>query len=101
EARTTPAARPTAEARGSAGARPARPASPRCRPALRSPGSLQILPQRLGEPLQRRARACLDGSERQIELLGDLALGELAPVGELDEPALVVGQRLERPVHEE
>ena len=57
--------------------------------------SLHILPRRLGESLQRCARPRLHRAERKLEPLGDLALRELAPVGELDQASLVFGQRLE------
>src|SRR5436190_6143907 len=47
---------------------------------------------------ERRPRARLHGPKRNSELVRDLALGEVAPVGEGDHLALALGQRLERAV---
>src|SRR2546423_15175959 len=47
---------------------------------------------------ERRPRARLHGPERNSKLVRDLALREVAPVGEGDHLALALGQRLESAV---
>ena len=51
------------------------------------------------EPRERAPRPRLDRAERHVQELGDLALREAAPVGELDHGALVLRELLERAVH--
>ena len=55
--------------------------------------------EEIGEAGERAARPCLDGSERNVEELRNLALGETAPVGELDQLPLVVRQLCEGAMH--
>src|SRR5213079_3723026 len=81
--------RAAARARGEA-APPPRRARPR-RPGLRSSvrGSLQLL-ERFGKAAERAARSCLHSTERDVQEIGDLGLGEAAPVRELQKRALVL-----------
>ena len=51
------------------------------------------------DPRERAARARLDRAEGDMQKLRDLALGEPAPVRELDHRPLVLGQELDRAVH--
>src|SRR5438874_1046771 len=71
----------------------------RRRPSPRSHASFELTLQRVREVRERRTRARLHRAERNPELRGDLALREVAPVGERDHFALAVGKRLERAVH--
>ena len=85
-ARARAAGRPRAAGRAPAGAAPA----PRAAlvadeiEEVRCSRLTQLLLQRLREPAQAAARACLHGTERDRQEVGDLALRQAAPVGELE-----------------
>src|SRR3989441_9283794 len=53
--------------------------------------SCQLLLEGGGEPGESSASPGLHRSQRYSEQVGDLALRQPAPVGELDQPALVLG----------
>src|SRR6266566_8023078 len=58
---------------------------------------MQLL-EGVGEPAQRASGASLDGAERDVQEIGDLGLREPAPVSELEQGALVLGQLLQGPM---
>src|SRR5215472_15582087 len=59
---------------------------------------MQLLFQLAREPRERTTCSCLHGTEGNPYERGDLALRQPAPVGELDQLALLVRQRLQRRV---
>ena len=85
------AGRPRRASRVRAPGAPAR--RPRCRGrrGRRSRGSSQLLVELVGETRERAPGARLHRAERELEPVGDLALREPAPVGELDDGPLVRG----------
>ena len=80
---------------------PARRARGRSRrgPRTAASGSRELSFQDVRQPGQRASRPRLHRSERDVEELGDLTLGEAAPVGELDQPPLLLGELGESTVH--
>src|SRR5207248_8250432 len=106
-------ARPRARARARAGGRPGRAANARARGAraprlprprrrslrTRAAGSCQFSLQYVGEVRERTSHAGLHGSQRDVEEARNLALRQAAPVRELDDLPLTLGQRLERAVY--
>src|SRR4051794_40270612 len=56
----------------------------------RAAASCQLPLEQVGQARERAARARLHGAERDVEVLRDLALGDLAPVGELETLALLL-----------
>src|SRR6185436_3997284 len=89
---------PRRAARAREGAARARQARGPARPARRSRASSELVLEELGEPRQAGAGARLHGAERNVEKPGDLALRKPAPVRELDDLALVLGQILDGPM---
>src|SRR6266403_610679 len=59
---------------------------------------MQLL-QGLRKAAERAAGSGLDGAEGNVQEIGDLGLRQPAPVGELEQCSLVLGQVLQRPVN--
>src|SRR5438552_2176657 len=58
---------------------------------------MQLL-EGVGEPAESAPGSRLDGAERDVQEVGDLGLRESAPVSELEQGALVLGQLLHGPM---